>query len=157
MPTLTTVKARPIKATRVAWVLAVLVVGVFAAVGTTLRGVTQSGQSYFQPGDQIAMIVLGFLAAAGILMFTRPRVEADTEHIRIRNVIGGYDLPWNVVRAVEFRRGSPWASLELHDDEVVAIMAVQATDKGYAVAAVRGLRALLAAAQAPGSPGGTTP
>jgi PH (Pleckstrin Homology) domain-containing protein len=161
MPTLTTVKARPIKATRVAWILAVLVVAVFTAVATTLRGVTGSGKSYFQPGDQIAMIVLGFLAAAGILMFTRPRVEADARGIRIRNVIGGYDLPWAVVRAVEFRRGSPWASLELQDDDLVAIMAIQATDKGYAVAAVRGLRALLAAAQAGSSsadpPGGTTP
>jgi Bacterial PH domain len=148
MPTLTTVKARPIRTTRVAWVLAVLVVAVFAAIATTLRGVTGSGHSYFQPGDQVAMIVLGLLAAAGVLMFTRPRVEADVRGIRIRNVIGGYDLPWNVVRSIEFRRGSPWASLELRDDDVVAIMAVQAADKGYAVAAVRGLRALLAAAQA---------
>ena len=136
MPTLTPVKARPIKATRVAWVLAVLVLIVFTVVATTLRGVTGNGHSYFQRGDQVAMIVLGVLAAAGILMFTRPRVEADARGIRIRNVIGGYDLPWDVVRAVEFRRGAPWASLELRDDDLVAIMAVQAADKAYAVAAV---------------------
>jgi hypothetical protein len=146
--TSTTVKARPIRATRVAWVLAVLVVAVFAAVATTLRGVTGSGRGYFQPGDQAAMIALGLLAALGILMFTRPRVEADARGIRIRNVIGGYDLPWDVVRSIEFRRGSPWASLELRDDDVIAVMAVQAADKERAVAAVRALRALLAAAQA---------
>jgi len=150
---MTTVKARPIKATRVAWVLAVLVVAVFTAVGTTLRGATDSGKGVFQAGDQFAMIGLGILAAVGILMFTRPRVEADERGIRIRNVIGSYDLPWDVVRSIEFRRGSPWASLELRDDDVVAIMAVQAADKASAVTAVRGLRALLAASQARGDAG----
>ena len=150
MSTLTPVRARPILTTRVAWLLAVLVVAVFSVVATTLRGPTDSGSSVFQPGDQAAMIALGVLAALGILMFTRPRVEADLRGIRIRNVIGAYELPWNVVRSIEFRRGSPWASLELQDDDVVAIMAVQAADKAYAVAAVRRLRALLAAAQAEG-------
>jgi len=145
---MTTVKARPVKATRVAWVLAVLVVAVFTAVGTTLRGATDSGKGVFQAGDQFAMIGLGVLAALGILMFTRPRVEADARGIRIRNVIGSYDLPWDVVRSIEFRRGSPWASLDLRDDDVIAIMAVQAADRAHAVAAVRGLRALLAASRA---------
>ena len=145
MPTVT---SRPIKTTRVAWVLAVLVVAVFTAVGTTLRGATDSGRGVFQAGDQAAMIGLGLLAAVGILMFTRPRVSADAKRIRIRNVIGSYDLPWEVVRSIEFRRGSPWASLELRDDDVIAIMAVQAADRAHAVAAVRGLRALLAASRA---------
>jgi hypothetical protein len=143
MPTVT---ARPVRATRVAWVLAALLVVVFSAVATTLRGPTDSGKSVFQTGDQIAMIALGVLAALGVLLFTRPRVSADESGIRIRNVIGSYDLPWDVVRAVEFRRGSPWASLELVNDDVVAVMAVQAADKQRALAAVRGLRALLAAA-----------
>jgi hypothetical protein len=150
------VKSRPVKATRVAWVLAVLVVAVFTAVGTTLRGATDSGKSVFQAGDQAAMIGLGVLAALGILMFTRPRVDADERGIRVRNVIGSYDLPWDVVRSIEFRRGSPWASLELQDDDVIALMAVQAADRAQAVAAVRGLRALLAASRALRE-GGTSP
>jgi len=148
MPTVT---ARPVKATKVAWILAVLVVVVFSAVATTLRGPTDSGKSVFQTGDQVAMIGLGILGALGILLFTRPRVSADADRIRIRNVIGSYELPWDVVRSVEFRRGSPWASLELENDDVVAVMAVQAADKEYAVAAVRGLRALLATAHRTGS------
>jgi len=151
MPTVT---ARPVKATKVAWILAVLVVVVFSAVATTLRGPTDSGKSVFQAGDQVAMIGLGILGALGILLFTRPRVSADADRIRIRNVIGSYELPWDVVRSVEFRRGSPWASLELENDDVVAVMAVQAADKEYAVAAVRGLRALLATAHRTGSDAG---
>jgi Bacterial PH domain len=145
------VSARPVRTTKVAWVLAVIVVVVFSALATTLRGPTDSGKSVFQASDQVAMIGLGILAALGILLFTRPRVSADAERIRIRNVLGSYELPWSVVRSIEFRRGSPWASLELENDDVVAVMAVQATDKQYAVAAVRGLRALLAEAHRAGS------
>jgi Bacterial PH domain len=146
-----TVNARPVRTTKVAWILAVLVVVVFSAIATTLRGPTDSGKSVFQTGDQIAMIALGVLAALGVLLFTRPRVSADADRIRIRNVIGSYDLPWDVVRSIEFRRGAPWASLELENDDVIAVMAVQAADKEYAVTAVRGLRALLAAAHRAGS------
>jgi hypothetical protein len=142
------VKAKPIKGTWVAWVLAVLVVAVFSAVATTLRGTTESGKSVFQAGDQWAMIILGLLGAAGILMFTRPRVSADENGVRIRNLMGWYELPWSVVHSVQFNRGAPWASLELRDDDLIPLMAIQRTDKQYAVTAVRGLRALLAAAQA---------
>ena len=39
--------------------------------------------------------------------------------VRVRNVISSYELPWEVVRGVWFDRGAPWASLELHDDDVV--------------------------------------
>ena len=153
MQTVGLVRAKPIKATRVAWVLAVVVVAVFAAVATTLRGATDSGKGVFQASDQWAMIVLGVLGALGILMFTRPRVEADERGIRIRNLVGGYDLPWDVVRSVQFTRGAPWASLELRDDDLIPMMAIQATDKTYALEAIRGLRALLAAAQAGEEPG----
>jgi hypothetical protein len=86
------------------------------------------------------------LGALAILAFIRPRVEADARGIRIRNLVAGYDLPWEVVRAVRFDRGSPWASLELRDDEVVQVMAVQVMDKQYALDAVRALRRLHATA-----------
>ncbi len=142
-----TVTGRPRKATRVARILAGVVVLIFTAVATALHGATDSGKGVFQTGDQIAMIGLGVLGGLGILAFTRPRVRADEHGVHIRNVIGGYDLPWEVVRSITVRKGSPWASLELQDDDTVAVMAVQAADKGYAVATVRALRALLVAAQ----------
>jgi hypothetical protein len=132
----------------VARILAVLVFAIFAVVATALHGATDSGKGVFQTSDQMAMIGLGVLGALGILAFTRPRVRADERGIHIRNVIGGYDLPWEVVRSVQFHKGAPWASLELQDDDVVALMAVQAADKGQAVATVRALRALLAAHRA---------
>lgn len=123
----------------------------FTVIGTGLRGSTGDGNAVFRAGDQLAMIGLGVLGALGILLFTRPRVEADARGVRVRNVIGGYDLPWEVVRAVRFERGSAWAHLELHDDDVVPVMALQVADKEHAVAGVRALRARLAAHQAAAS------
>jgi hypothetical protein len=124
---------------------------VFALLALLLSGSigasTGDGEGVFQPGDTIAMVVLGLLAAGAILLFTRPRVVADEQHIKIQNVMGGYDLPWSVVRKIRFDRGNPWVSLELEDDDVVAVMAVQAADKEHAVAAVRALRELHTAAQ----------
>ena len=139
------VRVRPHRIRLVCWVAAVVVVIVFTGVATSLRGPIGQGAATFQAGDQWAMIGLGVLVALGVLSLTRPRVVADTERIKIRNVIGGYELPWEVVRAVRFERGAPWATLELQDDEVVAVMAVQAADKERAVVAVRALRALLEA------------
>jgi hypothetical protein len=134
---------RPKKIRWVAGPTAGGVVVLFTAISFGLHGSAgfdNSGQ--FERGDQTAMIGLGVLIALGILAFCRPRVIADAERIRIRNVVGGYDLPWSVVRAVRFDRNSPWAQLELHDDEQVSIHALQAADKDYAVEGVRALRAL---------------
>lgn len=144
---------RPRRTRQVCWALAVVIVILFGVLATVLKGSTgdQDGAT-FQRSDQYAMAVLGVLIAAGILVFTRPRVIADDRRIRIRNVIGGYDLPWEVVRAVKFDRGSPWANVELADGDVLGVMAVQAVDKEYAVDGVRSLRALLAAHQAAATP-----
>lgn len=141
------VRLRPQRARVVCWICAVAVLVVFTLVGTALSGSTGEGTAVFQRGDQLAMIGLGVLAAAGILLFTRPRVEADGQGIRVRNVLGGYHLPWDVVRAVRFDRGAAWASLELLDDDLLPMIAVQVVDKEYAVAGVRALRALHAAHQ----------
>lgn len=137
-----TVLARPRRARVIAYVLAAVVVVVFTLIAMGLHGKTGDGPGYFQRGDQAAMIGLGICAALGILMMTRPRVEADETGVRVRNIIGSYDLPWDAVRAVTFGRGAPWLTLDLHDDERVAVMAVQMADKDYAVKAARGLRAL---------------
>ncbi|MFB9236655.1 PH domain-containing protein [Plantactinospora siamensis] len=136
------VRLRPWRARLVCWICAAAVLVVFTAVATSLHGSTGEGSATFQRGDQLSMVGLGILAAAGILLFTRPRVEADARGVRVRNILGSYDLPWEEVRAVRFGRGSPWATLELSDDESVPMIAVQAADKERAVAGVRALRAL---------------
>jgi hypothetical protein len=136
---------------RIRWVAGPAAAGVvvlFTALSFGLHGSTGDNFGQFQRGDQLAMIGLGVLIGLGILAFLRPRVIADAERIRIRNVVGGYDLPWSVVRAVRFDRNSAWATLELLDDESVPLHALQAADKEYAVDGVRALRALHSAAAA---------
>ena len=136
---------RPRKIRIVCWVAAPVTVVVFTLIALGLRGPTGDGPGVFEAGDQWAMIGLGVLAALGILLFARPRVEADRDGLRVRNILGGYELPWELVRAVTFGRGSPWATLDLADDDMVAVMAIQVADKEYALGAVRALRALHAA------------
>ena len=139
---------RPRRLRRLTWIVAPLVAIVFGVLGTLLTGDTGEGQATFQRSDQIAMGALGlFLGGRDPVARPARRVIADAERVRVRNVVGGYDLPWSVVRAVRFERGHPWATLELQDDDVVAVLAVQAADKDYAVAAVRALRERLAASQ----------
>ncbi len=143
---MTVVRARPQRVRRVCLASAAGIVGLFALFGFLLHGNNGNGVP-FHTGDQIALAGLGLLFAAGVLTLTRPRVEADERHIRVRNVLGSYDLPWAVVRAIRFDPGSPWMTLELADDDQVAVMAVQAVDKEYALEAVTGLRALFAEQQ----------
>ena len=138
---------RPRKIRWVAGIGAVAVVVLFTAIGFGLHGSAGFDDSgSFQRGDQAAMIGLGVLIGLGFLAFTRPRVTADAEGVKIRNVIGNFNLPWSVVRAVRFDRNSPWATLDLHDDDQVSVHALQAVDKEYAVEGVRALRALHRAA-----------
>ena len=95
------------------------------------------------------MIGLGVLGALGFLLFARPRVEADARGVRVRNMIGSYELPWEVVRGVRFDRGAPWVSLELHDDDLRAGAGHPGRRQGARGAtAVRALRALHEARQA---------
>jgi hypothetical protein len=139
---------RPRKARVVCWILAVLVFVVALWMATGLDGPTGGGPGYFQRGDQVAMVGLGVFGALGVLLFTRPRVIADEQGVRVRNIVSSYELPWSLVRAVTFGRGASWLTLDLRDDDVVAVMAVQMADKEYAVAAARRLRELHAAATA---------
>lgn len=143
---MSSVQYRPKRIRWVAGVAAAAVVILFTVLSFGLHGSTGTGTGQFERGDQSAMIGLGVLIGLGLLAFTRPRVRADADGVQIRNVVGNYDLPWSVVRAVRFDRNSPWAMLELADDETVSIHALQAGDKQYAVDGVRTLRALHAAA-----------
>ena len=144
------VRARPHRLTIVCWFCALAVVVIFGVVAVLLGRPTATEDpevgAPFGVGDQIAMVFLGLLMAGGVLLLTRPRVIADAEQVTVRNIVGGITVPWTLVRAVRFDRHSPWAALELLDDELVSVLAVQAADKRIAVDAVRGLRRLHAAA-----------
>jgi hypothetical protein len=135
---------------------ATAIVAVMTVVAVLLRS-SSTGVVAFQTADQVAMVVLGLAMGAGVLLVARPRVDADAAGIRVRNVVGTHELPWSMVRAVRFDRHSPWASLLLSNGDELSVLAVQAADKGRAVDAVEGLRALLAAAPPAEDPASRTP
>lgn len=114
------------------------------ALAAALSGSVAGGPELFGPADRVATVGLGVVGALALLALGRPVVTADEHGVRVRNIVGGAELPWNVVRAVRFDRGASCASLELHDDDVVMVQAVQAVDKQRAVTAVRALRRLQA-------------
>ncbi|HEX5540543.1 MAG TPA: PH domain-containing protein [Micromonospora sp.] len=148
------VRLRPHRIRIVCWTGAAAVLVLFTFIATGLRGPTGQTHATFQRGDQFAMIGLGVLIAAGILLFSRPRVEADIRGVQVRNVFSSHYLPWEVVRSVSFRRGAAWASLELHDDDSLPMIALQVADKERAVAGVRALRELHEAHRAQRQPAG---
>lgn len=130
---------------RVRWyarAVASAVVGASALVAVLLKR-SVSGV-HLELTDQLGVFGVGLFVAAGIMLAGRPRLDADERGVRVRNLLGERTVPWDVVRAVEFRDGWPWASLDLVHDEVINLMAVQAMDGEDAVAAMAALRDLLA-------------
>jgi hypothetical protein len=119
---------------------------VFGVVAYLLPRGTAGGEQ-FGPPDQIAFFLIGALLASLVLRFTRVRALADERGVLVRNYLGEKFVPWQVVAGVRLDDGSPWASLDLHDDDTIALLAVQANDGARAVDAVVALRALLAEAR----------
>lgn len=147
MTTTTVFEARPRKVRRVAVAAAVLLIAVFAVVGTLLRN-TPTGV-YFRLSDQMAMVVLGLLLAGAALLFTRPRVRAGADGVEVRNLIATRMVPWELALRISFPDGAPWARIELPDDEYIAVMAIQSADGRHAVQAIRRLREVHAEHTAP--------
>jgi hypothetical protein len=139
-------EARPRKVRVLAAAVAVFFVAVFTVVAVLLpRGST--GVTFYV-SDQVAMVGIGLVLGAAALWFARPRVRADGEGVEVRNMLGTHRYSWPDVESVTFPDGSPWARLELPDDEYVPILAVQAVDGEHAVTAMRELRRLRREAEA---------
>lgn len=119
---------------------------VFGVVALLLPRGSSGGQD-FAVGDQIAFFLIGALLSGAVLQFARVRVVADLRGVRVRSYVGEKFVPWQVVAAVRLDDGSPWASLDLQDDDTIALLAVQANDGARAVDAVIELRRLLTASR----------
>ncbi len=96
----------------------------------------------FRTSDALAMAGLGLLFAGGLMLTARPRLRADAAGLRVRNIVGERFVPWPVVERIAFPEGAVWAQLELADDEVMSVMAIQSMDKERAVVALHEVRAL---------------
>lgn len=133
---------RPRKIRIMAWSLAVLVVVAMVVVGLLLKR-SNTAALTFRTADQLAMIGLGLIIGGGILVLTRPYVRADAAGLVVRNLGGVKHIPWQVVRTVRFSGATPWATLELEDDDALTLLAIQAVDGDSAADATDALRRLL--------------
>ncbi|HLY34915.1 MAG TPA: PH domain-containing protein [Jatrophihabitantaceae bacterium] len=143
MSTPTVVQARPIRMTRIGWASAAVVFVAFLV--TAIAMPHANAGAHFGVKDQVATALIGLILAGLLIMPTRPRLYADADGVRLRAFLGGWRVvPWDVVVAVEFPANVRFARLRLPGEEVLAIYAVQRMDGGYAVEAMRALRALFA-------------
>jgi len=133
-------QVRPRRITIFASIAATLVVGSMVVIGLLLRD-TNEGVT-FTVNDQIGLIGIGLVLGAVIMTAARPRLRADEHGMAIRNVFGETFVPWALVVRVAFPPGAHWAELQMPDDELKAVMAIQAMDRGRAVTALERLRAL---------------
>ena len=87
------------------------------------------------------------LAAGLCLMPTRPRLVADVDGVRLRSFLGGWrTVPWDLIMRVEFPSNcaSPgWCCPARRRSRSTRSSAL---DREQAIAAMRGLRRLFAAA-----------
>ncbi len=139
VPTLVT--ARPIRAARIAVILAVLVAAAFIVCAVilpqTTDGVSVTG------ADQFGIAGVGVLCAMAILLFARPRIRADASGVDTRGMLGAFrHIEWDLVNSVEFPPKSRFARLVLPGDELITLYAVQRGDAERSVAVMRQLRAL---------------
>ena len=125
-----TIELRAQRLVRVCRAAAGLVIIVFAVLAAVLPQGSAGGRQ-FGPVDQVLFFLTGLLLAVGVLALTRPRVRADETGLWVRNVLGERFFPWPVVLGVHLPDGASWAQLELHDDQTVALLALQSNDGAY--------------------------
>jgi hypothetical protein len=140
-----TIYARPERLRLWSAAAAVAVTAAFVIVAVTLPH--SSDGTTFHRGDQYAIFGVGLLIAASLWLPTRPRLRADAHGLAVRGMFGSYkDVPWAVVRSVEFRPRWQWARVVLPADETISLYAVQRLDGARSVTVMRALRELHAAA-----------
>jgi hypothetical protein len=125
-----------------AYTAAFVIVAVHITVGFLLKVGTTG--VVFQTSDQVAMVVLGVVIGAAMLLFARPRLRVGSAGLSVRNLLGDRIVAWSDVVDVSFPAGARWARVDLADDEYIPLMAIQAVDKERAVAAMDAVRALMA-------------
>lgn len=138
----TAVRARPVVIVRWAVVGAVGVLVLFIAIALVMTG-SESAGAPFTSADQIATGVVGVLAAAGILLLTRPRLVADRAGLRVKAWAGDYRfIPWDLVVDLRFPASARFARAVLPGDEYLSLYAVHRLDGERAVATMDRLRTL---------------
>ncbi|ODR09129.1 hypothetical protein BHQ15_07545 [Mycolicibacillus koreensis] len=136
------VEIRPHRVKYFVYIGAISIAAIHIAVSFLLT-VGSSGV-VFRVQDQIAIIGIGLILAAAVMLLGRPRLRVGPAGMSVRNVAGDRLVPWTQVQAVVFPANARWARIELPHDEYVPLMAIQAIDDDRAVDAMDTVRDLVA-------------
>ena len=120
--------------------LVMATVALLVCAGVAL-GMGVSGS--WTPGDQLSLVAFGAALAAFLWRYASIRAVPDADGLTVRNLVVTRHVAWDEVLAVNFAEGAPWVSLELADDDELAVMAVQRADGGLARAEAQRLAALV--------------
>jgi hypothetical protein len=124
-----------------AYAAAFLIAATLIAIGLLLK--VGSTGVVFQTADQVAMGLLGVVAAGVVMLFARPRLRIGPQGLSVRNLLGDKLVSWDDVQGVSFHPGARWARIDLPDDEYIPVLAIQAVDKARAVEAMQTVRTLM--------------
>lgn len=92
--------------------------------------------------DQAALILIGLLLSALLLLLTRARLRVGPRGIGVRNMVGEKVYGWERTRGLTYPDKGFGAHLLFPNDEYVTVLAVQAGDGDRAVAAMARYREL---------------
>ncbi|HET6969247.1 MAG TPA: PH domain-containing protein [Ornithinibacter sp.] len=95
-------------------------------------------------GDQVTLMAFGAALAAFLWRYASIRAVPDADGLTVRNLVVTRRVTWDEVVEVTFAEGAPWVSLELADDDELAVMAVQRADGDLARAEAQRLADLVA-------------
>jgi hypothetical protein len=105
----------------------------------------RSSGAFMRAADQIAWAGIAvILAAAIVVVLTRPRLRVGSQGMAVRNVLEERLIPWPEVVDVYFPAGKRWPRLELHAHEYIPVLAIQSFDRDRAVDAMDTVRELMA-------------
>jgi hypothetical protein len=139
---------RPFGARLMAYVLGFLLVALTATVWIAWGPDVRARFTFFQ---RATLVLLGLMGLSILHALVRSRVTARQDGLVVVNGYRSHRLEWAEVIAVSLRRGAPFATLDLSDGTTLTIWAIQGSDGERANAAVRELRAAMAA-QSPAGP-----
>ncbi|CAA0091534.1 putative protein [Mycolicibacterium vanbaalenii] len=135
------VQVKPYLTPIFAYGAALVILAAHVVVGVLLTA--SSTGVIFRTADQVAIAMVGAVIAAFVCLFARPRLRIGPSGVAVRNLFGYKLFPWSEVRGLSFHPGARWARLDLPDDEYMAVMAIQAVDKGRAVESMDRVRTAL--------------
>ena len=105
---------RPHRTRTIIYTVAAILAGSMTAIAATLP--SDGGEPWPLP-DRVAFACIGFAGALVLMVLARPKAVADTEGLKVVNMLRTHRLVWAQIVTVNLRSGDPWVLLDLDDGD----------------------------------------